>query len=111
VSIGRREVKFILLKFAFWCQVCDFVLVPEKSGQLIKASLYLVFPANWSLSYQAVGAASNHGKALKEEIAGNCKILKTSKRQQNMEFGFDILISLDVAPTAWYKRDQFVGNN
>jgi len=35
---------------------------------------------------------------------------ETAKRQQNMEFGLDLSISLDVAPTAWYERDQFVGN-
>jgi hypothetical protein len=36
--------------------------------------LYPVFPVNQPLLYQAVGAAPNHGNALKEKIAGNCKI-------------------------------------
>jgi len=44
-----------------------------------------------------VGAASNHGNALKEKITGNCKI---AQKQQIMEFGLDILISL---ATDWYK--------
>jgi len=46
-----------------------------------------------------VGAASNHGNALKEKIAGNCKI---PQKQQIIEFGLatiSISISLDAAPT------------
>ena len=27
-----------------------------------------------------------------------------------IKFGLDILISLDAAPTTWYKRGQFTGN-
>jgi len=54
-----------------------------------------------------VGAASNNGNELRGKIAGNCK---TQKKQQLMEFGLDVLISLDVAPTAWYKRGRFPGN-
>jgi len=57
--------------------------------------------------YQAVGAASNHGNSMKEKIAGNCKI---PQKQQIMEFGLDILRSLDAAPTACYKRGRFPGN-
>jgi len=47
---------------------------------------------------------------LKEKIAGNCKI---PQKQQIIEFGLDttsISISLDAAPTAWYKRGRFTGN-
>ena len=36
----------------------SFVLVPEKTGWLRKASLYPVIPVNWPLLYQAVRAAS-----------------------------------------------------
>jgi len=53
-----------------------------------------------------VGAASNHGNALKEKIAGNCKI---PQKQQIIEFGLattSISISLDAAPTAWHKRRE-----
>jgi len=54
-----------------------------------------------------VGAASNHGNALKEKMTGNCK---NPQKQQIIEFGLDttsILRSLDVAPKAWHKRGQF----
>jgi len=54
-----------------------------------------------------VGAAANHGNALKEKITGNCKI---PQKQQIMEFGLDILRSLDAAPTAWYKGGHFTEN-
>jgi len=51
-----------------------------------------------------MGAASNHGNALEEKITG---ISKIQQKQQIMEFGLDILISLDATPTAWYNKRRF----
>jgi len=67
VSIGRGEVKFVLLQLDFEStlggQACHFVLVLANTGWLIKASLYSIFPVNWPLLYQAVGATSRNIKA------------------------------------------------
>ena len=50
LSIARGEVNFVLLKLDFLStlggQVCNCVLVPAKTGWLIKASLSSVFPVN-----------------------------------------------------------------
>jgi len=70
-------------------QVFNCVLAPEKTGWLRKASLYSVFPVNRHLWYQAMGAASNHGNALKEKMTGNSKI---QQKQQMMAFVLDISV-------------------
>jgi len=76
VSIGRVEVKFVLLELASWStlrgQVYNFVLVPEKTGRLIRASLYPVFPGNRPLLYQAVGATSRDIKTSRPNSINCC---------------------------------------
>ena len=63
-SIARGEDKFVFLQQAFKStfgrQVCNFAFVPEKTGWLRKASLYLIFPVNRPLLYQAVLGVSKH---------------------------------------------------
>ena len=72
VSIRRGEGKFVLLKLAFEStlegHVCNVLLVPVKTGWLSGASLYSIFPVNRHLLYQAVGAASSHGKCVELDI-------------------------------------------
>ena len=63
MSIARGEGKFVLLQLAFWSifgrQFCSFAFLPEKTGLLRNASLYLIFPINRPFSYQAVREHQN----------------------------------------------------
>ena len=76
VSIARGEGKFVLLQLAFQSifgrQVCKFVFVPEKTGWLRKASLYLIFPIIGPFLYQAVQGVSKH-KTFSRTFLGTSK--------------------------------------
>ena len=49
-------------------QVCNFAFVPETTGWLRKARLYLIFPVNRPLLYQAVWSASKHETFLGQSL-------------------------------------------
>jgi len=66
-------------------QVCNFVLLPEYTGWSTKKGnkgLFSVFPVNQHFWNQAVGAAANHGNALKEKITGDL-MTATFNRNRN----------------------------